>query len=100
MRASVVDDNVGDGFEVAVVQGMQALAQLALAAVGAVQVVVVARQVPLRADAVAGGRQPHAGDASICYEGRLVFQDLPEPAHGPEYFHIIAIPDAALSELL
>jgi hypothetical protein len=44
----VVDDNVGDGLEVALVQRAQALAQVALAAIGAVEAPQVARQVALQ----------------------------------------------------
>ena len=47
VRAAVVDDDVGDGLQIAVVQRAQALAQLALGAVRAVEVVQVARQVTL-----------------------------------------------------
>ena len=47
VRAAVVDDNVGDGLQAAVAQRAQALAQIALAPVRAVQVVQVARQVAL-----------------------------------------------------
>lgn len=78
--AAVVDDDVSDGFEVAVVQRVQALAQLPLAAIGAVQAPQVARQVPLRAHAVAGRRQPHASDARTCYKACLILQHLQQPS--------------------
>ncbi len=59
----MIDDNVSNGFEVAVMQCMQALAQIALAAIGAVEIVQVSRQVPLRAHTITGWRQPHTRDA-------------------------------------
>lgn len=83
MRAAVVDDDVSDGFEVAVVQHVQALAQLCLAAICAVEAVQVARQVPLRAHTVAGRRQPHARDACTRHEARLILQHLQPPSTDP-----------------
>ena len=62
---SVVDDDVGHCFYAIVVKSAQAVPQLPLRPVLAVQVVQVPRQVALCANSVAGRGQPEGGDACI-----------------------------------
>jgi hypothetical protein len=61
----VVDDDVREHLDPRVVQRRDAVAQLGLGAVARVEVVEVAREVPLGADGVRGRGEPDAGEAGL-----------------------------------
>ena len=78
--AAVVDDDVSDDLEVVLVQHGDAVPQVPLGAVAAVEVVQVPGQVALLADAVAGRGQPHGREAR-CHDLSCPIFELLQ-AHG------------------
>lgn len=72
----MVDDNVCNGLQVVLVDHGDAIPELRLRAVLAVQVVQVPGEIALVADGIAGGRHPHAREARLCNGLRLALQHL------------------------
>lgn len=76
MRTAVVDDDICNGLQVVLMDHGDAIPELRLRAVLAVQVVQVPGEVALVADGIAGGWHPHAREARLCYGLRLTLQHL------------------------
>ncbi len=90
----MVDDDVRHSFDAIVVQSAEAVPQLSLRPVLAVEVVQIPRQVALGADGIAGRWQPEGGDPRISQLLCLAKQFL-QAATFFKYEHFFQLPHAA-----